>query len=38
LQWSFAVIALMSTIIIFNVAKLPDVEATEKEIVQVEEI
>ncbi|MEO6315813.1 MAG: MFS transporter [Chitinophagaceae bacterium] len=38
LRWSFAVIALMSTIIIFNVAKLPDVAATEEEIVQVEEI
>jgi MFS family permease len=38
LQWSFAVIALMSTIIIFNVAKLPDVEATEEEMVQMEEM
>ena len=38
LRWSFAVIALMSTVIIFNVAKLPDVEATEKEIVQAEEV
>jgi len=38
LQWSFAVIALMSTIIIFNVARLPDVEAGEKDMVQAEEI
>jgi fucose permease len=38
LQWSFAVIALMSTIIIYNVAKLPDVAATEDEIAQVEEL
>jgi MFS family permease len=38
LRWSFAVIALMSTVIIFNVAKLPDVNATEEEIGQVEEI
>lgn len=38
LQWSFAVITLMSVIIIYNVAKLPDVEASGKDIVQVEEI
>jgi MFS family permease len=38
LQWSFAVIALMSTIIILNVASIPDADATEKEIVQVEEM
>ncbi|MEO5591128.1 MAG: MFS transporter [Chitinophagaceae bacterium] len=38
LRWSFFVIALMSTIIIFNVANLPDVQASEKEIMQVEEI
>jgi len=38
LQWSFAVIALMSTVIIFNVAKLPDVEAGDKDMVLVEEI
>jgi len=38
LRWSFAVIALMSTVIIFNVAKLPDVEASEDEVVQVEEM
>lgn len=38
LQWSFAVIALMSTIIIFNVASIPAADASEKEIVQVEEM
>jgi len=38
LQWSFAVIALMSLIIIYNVAKLPDVTASGKDIVQVEEM
>jgi len=38
LQWSFAVIALMSVIIIYNVARLPNVEASGKDIVQVEEI
>jgi MFS family permease len=38
LQWSFAVIALMSTIIIFNVASIADAEATKEEMVQVEEV
>ncbi|MEP6750459.1 MAG: MFS transporter [Bacteroidota bacterium] len=38
LQWSFAVIALMSTVIIFNVASIPGEEATNEEIQQVEEV
>jgi len=38
LRWSFAVIALMSTIIIFNVAAIPDLEPTKEEMVQAEEI
>ena len=38
LRWSFAVIALMSTIIIFNVAKLPNEQVNEDELVQAEEI
>ncbi len=38
LRWSFAVIAFMSTIIIFNVAKLPNEQVKEDELVQVEEI
>ncbi len=38
LQWSFAVIAAMSVIIIYNVSKLPDVAASGKDIVQVEEM
>jgi MFS family permease len=38
LRWSFAVIAFMSTIIIFNVAAIPAAEETEKEMAQVEEV
>ena len=38
LRWSFAVIALMSTIIIFNVKRIPGTEVPEAEIVQAEEI
>jgi len=38
LRWSFAVIALMSTIIIFNVAAIPDLEPTREEMIQAEEI
>lgn len=38
LRWSFAVIALMSVIIIVNVAKIPDVEVDGEEIAQAEEI
>ncbi|HMC84798.1 MAG TPA: MFS transporter [Chitinophagaceae bacterium] len=38
LRWSFAVIAFMSTVIIFNVAAIPAAEETEKEMVQVEEV
>ncbi|MEO5683513.1 MAG: MFS transporter [Chitinophagaceae bacterium] len=38
LRWSFAVVAIMSTIIIFNVGAIPDVEAKEEDIVLVEEI
>ena len=38
LRWSFAVIALMSVIIIFNVAAIPDLEVAEKGIAQVEEL
>jgi len=38
LRWSFAVIAFMSTIIIFNVAAIPDLEPTKEEMVQAEEI
>ncbi|MFT3937014.1 MAG: MFS transporter [Chitinophagaceae bacterium] len=38
LRWSFAVIALMSSIIIFNVAKLPNVAAKKEDIVLAEEV
>ena len=38
LRWSFAVIALMSTIIIFNVSAIPDLQTTREEITQAEEI
>ena len=38
LRWSFTVIALMSTIIIFNVAKLPDTTVGEENMEQAEEI
>jgi MFS family permease len=38
LRWSFAVIALMSVIVIVNVAKIPDVEVDETVIAQVEEL
>jgi MFS family permease len=38
LRWSFAVIALMSTVIIFNVAAIPDIKTTREEMVQAEEI
>jgi MFS family permease len=38
LRWSFAAVALMSTIIIFNVARIPDVKVKEENIVQVEEM
>lgn len=36
LRWSFAVIALMSVIIIVNVARIPDAEVAEEEIIQAE--
>jgi MFS family permease len=38
LRWSFAVIALMSTVIIFNVAAIPDIKTSREEMVQAEEI
>lgn len=38
LRWSFAVIALMSVIIIVNVAKIPDLTVDEAAIAQVEEL
>ncbi|MDE3249320.1 MAG: MFS transporter [Bacteroidota bacterium] len=38
LRWSFAAVALMSTIVIVNVARLPNVEVKESEIIQEEEL
>lgn len=38
LRWSFAVIALMLTIIIFNVAAIPDLTTSREEMIQAEEI
>jgi len=38
LQWSFAVIAMMSLVIIYNVARLPNVAASQKDIPAIEEM